>query len=154
MHCSALSLCINKLFVHSPLRWGHPDHRIGTKNEYTCTVMEVRVLQCTASALGCLDSIALGTLHKFLNGGLRYFWRRATTWLTEVKHLVCHPFPSNKLYHGIIILICPSKVMCNQFIASACVRGLRVKAAAWLDDRSRKLCDQCSGYKEHVQNEV
>ena len=56
-----------------------------------------------------------------------------------------------KFYHGIFILICPNK----RNVSRLCLRAhtLKVEAAAWLEDGSR-ICDQCPGEDEHVQNKV
>ena len=58
------------------------------------------------------------------------------------------------LYHSIFILICPNiYVMRN--VSRLCLRAhsLKVEAAARLEGGSR-ICNQCPGEDEHVQNEV
>ena len=46
-------------------------------------------------------------------------------------------------------------MLCAISVDSACVRShtSKVEAAAWLEDGSR-VCDQCPGEDEHVQNKV
>ena len=58
------------------------------------------------------------------------------------------------LYYGISILICPN-MLCASNVSRLRLRAhsLKVEAAAWFDDGSR-ICDQCPGEDEHVQNEV
>ena len=57
------------------------------------------------------------------------------------------------LYRGIFILICPNMLRAMS-VNSACVPTTpKIEAAAWLEGGSR-VCDQCFGEDEHVQNEV